>query len=150
MSEMYFYLIKYPADTVLMFDDVINDLYKKHFVSDDEHKYQQHQIKTRISHLRNQVNFRTLNPNDINQLIQVKGIVIRTSKVIPEIKQAMFVCDTENCSGFQQVDIEKERIIKPVICHDCGTRHSMVLLPNQSRFNDKQFVKFQERPDDVP
>ena len=32
-SEMYFYLIKYPAETILLFDQIINEIFIKDFVN---------------------------------------------------------------------------------------------------------------------
>ena len=65
-SEMYYYLIKYPADTILMFDEVLNQLLLKHFIPQEEHNMVERKIKTRITTLQKQTNFRQLNPVDIN------------------------------------------------------------------------------------
>jgi DNA replication licensing factor MCM4 len=35
---------------------------------------------------------RSLNPSDINKLVKLKGIVIRCSDIIPDMKTAYFRC----------------------------------------------------------
>jgi len=49
---MYYYLIKYPADTILMFDAVLNELLLKEFIPENEHDIVERNIKTRITNLR--------------------------------------------------------------------------------------------------
>lgn len=34
--EFYFYLVKYPAETILIFDEVVNIMYAKHFLSEED------------------------------------------------------------------------------------------------------------------
>lgn len=41
-------------------------------------------------------NMRALNPQDIDQLITISGMVIRTSPLIPEMRQAYFQCTVCN------------------------------------------------------
>ena len=47
-------------------------------------------------------------------------------------------------------DVERGRIQEPVLCPNCNTNHSFGLVHNRSKFADKQMVKLQESPDDMP
>jgi DNA replication licensing factor MCM4 len=49
-------------------------------------------IQIRPFNMRDQETIRKLDPKHIDKLITIKGIVIRTSEVIPEMKEAVFEC----------------------------------------------------------
>jgi DNA replication licensing factor MCM4 len=91
---------------------------------------------------------RDLDPEDIDQLITVSGMVIRTSNLIPEMREALFKC--VSCSHTESCEVDRGRIVEPGICRNCNTNHCMSLVHNLSLFNDKQIVKMQESPDDMP
>jgi len=74
--------------------------------------------------------------------------VIRCSDVIPEMKEADFVCF--KCGREQQSYIERGRINEPVICQTCHNRNTFSIQHNACIFSDKQHVKIQETPESVP
>ena len=82
--------------------------------------------------------------SDIDQLITISGMVIRTSGLMPEMREAFFRCYV--CSATVAVEIDRGRIAEPAICRNCQTKHSMGLIHNRSQFSDKQMVKLQESP----
>lgn len=61
---------------------------------------------------------------------------------------AFFQCHV--CRATQSVEIDRGTINEPTVCQNCNTQQSMALLHNRSRFTDKQMVKMQESPDDMP
>ncbi|KAL3963915.1 hypothetical protein ACCO45_000919 [Purpureocillium lilacinum] len=73
-------------------------------------------------------NLRDLNPSDMDRLICIKGLVIRTTPVIPDMKDAFFRCNVCNHS----------------------VNNSMQIVHNRCSFEDKQVIKLQETPDAVP
>lgn len=80
----------------------------------------------------------------------VKGLVIRATPVIPDMKVAFFRC--LNCSHTVQVEIDRGRIEEPGrcprdVCNGVGT---MSLVHNRSEFADRQIIRLQETPDAVP
>ena len=75
-------------------------------------------------------------------------MVIRTSSIIPEMKEAFFKCHV--CHFTQTVEIDRGTINEPAACQHCNTVKSMALIHNRSHFSDKQMVKMQESPDDMP
>lgn len=95
-------------------------------------------------------NLRDLNPSDMDRMIQVKGLVIRTTPVIPDMKDAFFKCSI--CSHGVLVTLDRGKIREPTECPRarCGSKNSMQIIHNRCNFSDKQVIKLQETPDAVP
>ena len=91
---------------------------------------------------------RELDPAHIDKLIQLKGIVIRTSDVKPEMKEACFQC--AKCGREEYKYIERGKITEPDRCEGCGAPHSFEMIHNLCMFGDKQHIKIQETPEAVP
>ncbi|KAL1541123.1 DNA replication licensing factor, mcm4 component [Salvia divinorum] len=84
-------------------------------------------------------------------MISLKGMIIRCSSIIPEIREAIFRCLV--CGYFSDpIVVERGRINEPTVCAklECLSRNSMTLVHNRCRFADKQVVRVQETPDDIP
>lgn len=96
------------------------------------------------------INLRDLNPGDMDQLVSVKGLVIRTTPIIPDMKDAFFRCSV--CHHTVKVDIDRGKIAEPTRCprEVCSASNSMQIVHNRSGFADKQVIKLQETPDSVP
>ncbi|KAG5485458.1 hypothetical protein LSCM1_07542 [Leishmania martiniquensis] len=89
-----------------------------------------------------------LSPQHIEQLLSIRGMVIRVSKVIPEIRVACFQC--WSCQYQERsVSGDKGRIFEPTRCAHCGKLYSFKLQHNLSLYEDKQLVKVQESPEHV-
>ncbi|CAK7273839.1 MCM DNA helicase complex subunit [Sporothrix epigloea] len=95
-------------------------------------------------------NLRELNPSDMDRLISIKGLVIRTTPVIPDMKDAFFKCQT--CNHSVTVSLDRGKIREPTECPRpaCETKNSMQIVHNRCIFEDKQVIKLQETPDAVP
>ena len=98
-----------------------------------------HQIQVRPFNADKTRNMRALNPEDIDQLITITGMVIRASNLMPEMCEALFRCSV--CHMEASVEVERGRIAEPTLCTNCNTNHSFTLVHNRSRFSDKQMVK---------
>lgn len=96
------------------------------------------------------INMRDLDPADIDKLICVKGLVIRTTPVIPDMKEAFFKCSV--CSHTLYVSIDRGKIAEPTECprQACKSKDSLEMIHNRCVFADKQVIKLQETPDSVP
>ena len=96
------------------------------------------------------VNLRDLNPSDMDKLISIKGLVIRATPVIPDMKQAFFKCGV--CGHSVSVELDRGKIREPTICPRarCKQNNSMQIIHNRCQFEDKQVIKLQETPDAVP
>lgn len=96
------------------------------------------------------VNMRDLDPADMDKLVSIKGLVIRTTPVIPDMKEAFFVCSV--CGHAVIVSIDRGKIAEPAICsrEACKSKDTMQIVHNRCNFADKQVIKLQETPDSVP
>lgn len=95
-------------------------------------------------------NLRDLNPSDMDKLISIKGLVIRTTPVIPDMRQAFFRCNV--CHHSLLVGLDRGKIREPTACPRplCDSKNSMQIIHNRCEFEDKQVIKLQETPDAVP
>jgi DNA replication licensing factor MCM4 len=86
----------------------------------------------------------------MDKLVCIKGLVIRTTPVIPDMKEAFFRCNV--CNHSTQVGLERGRIREPSECprQICQSKNSMQIVHNRCQFEDKQVIKLQETPDAVP
>ncbi|KAF2616050.1 hypothetical protein F2Q70_00010566 [Brassica cretica] len=94
---------------------------------------------------------RNLNPSDIEKMISLKGMIIRSSSIIPEIREAVFRCLV--CGYFSDpIIVDRGKISEPPTClkQECLAKNSMTLVHNRCRFADKQIVRLQETPDEIP
>ena len=87
---------------------------------------------------------------DTDKLVCIKGLVIRATPVIPDMKVAFFRCLT--CSHTVQVEIDRGKIEEPSKCPRdvCASVGTMSLVHNRCEFADRQVIRLQETPDAVP
>ncbi|XP_049816684.1 DNA replication licensing factor MCM4 [Schistocerca nitens] len=143
-KELYRQLVCYPQEVIPTFDMAVNEMFfERHPAAVLEH-----QIQVRPFNAHKTRNMRGLNPEDIDQLITVSGMITRTSNIIPDMREAFFKCLV--CSFSTTVEIDRGRIAEPTLCTNCNTNHCFSLVHNRSQFTDKQIVKLQESPDDMP
>uniref|UniRef100_T1J2B5 DNA replication licensing factor MCM4 n=1 Tax=Strigamia maritima TaxID=126957 RepID=T1J2B5_STRMM len=143
-AELYRQLICYPQEVIPTFDMAVNDL----FFQRHPDAQLEHQIQVRPFNAEKTKNMRGLNPEDIDQLITISGMVIRTSNILPELREGFFRCNV--CYSSVAVEIDRGRITEPTVCANCNADHSFSLIHNRSHFTDKQMIKLQESPDDMP
>uniref|UniRef100_A0A0E0JJV5 DNA replication licensing factor MCM4 n=1 Tax=Oryza punctata TaxID=4537 RepID=A0A0E0JJV5_ORYPU len=113
--DLYGKMVRYPLEVLAIFDIVLMDL-----VARIEPLFEKH-IQTRIYNLKSSICLRNLNPSDIEKMVSIKGMIIRCSSVIPELKEAVFRCLV------------------------CGFYSEPVMVDR-----DKQIIKLQETPDEIP
>ncbi|NWH30436.1 MCM4 factor, partial [Chloropsis hardwickii] len=143
-ENLYRQLICYPQEVIPTFDMAANEIFFDRYPD----SILEHQIQVRPYNALKTRNMRNLNPEDIDQLITISGMVIRSSQLIPEMQEAFFRCQV--CAFTTRVEIDRGRIAEPSVCKNCNTTHSMVLIHNRSMFSDKQMIKLQESPEDMP
>ncbi|KAJ5353023.1 hypothetical protein N7452_001997 [Penicillium brevicompactum] len=107
-------------------------------------------FSTRPFNLDRTINMRDLDPADMDKLISIKGLVIRATPIIPDMKEAFFRCNV--CGYGANIDIDRGRINEPTVCprESCKEKNCMKLLHNRCYFADKQVIKLQETPDSIP
>lgn len=69
-------------------------------------------------------------------------MVIRVSNIMPEMHSGYFKCTV--CQYGAIAEIERGKILEPVLCPHCSTNHSFTLIHNRSTFTDKQVIRLQE------
>nr|KAJ0204532.1 hypothetical protein LSAT_V11C500272140 [Lactuca sativa] len=144
-SDLYTKMVRYPLEVLAIFDIVLMDM-----VSRINPLFEKH-IQARIFNLKTSTSMRNLNPADIEKMVSLKGMVIRCSSIIPEIREAVFRCIV--CGHFSEpIVVDRGQISEPTICmkEECKTKNSMTLVHNRCRFADKQIVRLQETPDEIP
>ena len=105
-------------------------------------------VQVRPFHLKSLSHMRALDPQSIDNLLSIRGMVVRTSPVIPDLKVAHFQCCV--CSHTNAVTLERGRVSEPTICANCNIKNTFELIHNRSLFADKQMVRIQETPNEVP
>lgn len=139
-KNLYRQLISYPQEVIPTFDMAVNEIFFDRYPD----SILEHQIQVRPFNALKTKSMRNLNPEDIDQLITISGMVIRTSQLIPEMQEAFFQCQV--CAHTTRVEMDRGRIAEPCTCVHCHTTHSMALIHNRSLFSDKQMVRVPSAP----
>ncbi|KAG7341821.1 minichromosome maintenance complex protein [Nitzschia inconspicua] len=152
-QRLYYQLVHYPADIIPLMDIVVKRELKRLLHEDSrELNHQVHavppQIQVRPFNLKEVSNLRCLDPIAVDTLVAIKGMIVRCSPIIPDLKVAHFQCCI--CGHDHQVSVDRGRVEEPKQCPSCNTKDSYQLLHNRCFFNDKQLVRLQETPDQVP
>ncbi|XP_052194076.1 DNA replication licensing factor MCM4 [Diospyros lotus] len=144
-TDLYTKMVRYPLEVLAIFDIVLMDM-----VGRINPMFEKH-IQARIFNLKTSTTMRNLNPSDIEKMVSLKGMIIRSSSIIPEIREAIFRCLV--CGYYSDpIVVDRGRINEPTLCgkEECLAKNSMTLVHNRCRFADKQIVKLQETPDEIP
>ncbi|KAF8902618.1 cell division control protein 54 [Gymnopilus junonius] len=163
-KKLHAQLVKYPQEVIPAMDQVLKDMMLEVAEMDQqadlegmqgaEGDEEINEILGRIYKVRpfglTSINMRTLNPSDTDKLVCIKGLVIRATPVIPDMKVAFFRCLT--CSHTVQVEIDRGKIEEPHQCPRdvCASVGTMSLVHNRCEFADRQVIRLQETPDAVP
>ncbi len=142
--SLYFQLQQVPQEMIPVLDHAVNEK----FVQVTNIELTNRRIQVRTFGLRESVRMRSLNPEHVETLLCVKGMVVRCSSIIPDLKQAFFRCFV--CNAVAEVGIDRGRIEEPSSCPACQTLAAMELIHNRCGFTDKQMIRLQETPDEIP
>eukprot|EP00977_Amphora_coffeiformis_P024220 scaffold15108_cov180-Amphora_coffeaeformis.AAC.96 len=151
-QRLYHQLVAYPLEVVPLMDLVVQREIQgriEQLARDQQDYTALLRLQVRPFNLKDTCNLRELDPVAMDSLVSIKGMIVRTSPVIPDLKVAYFGCAI--CGHGQQVTIDRGRIAEPTgACPVCQTKNSHSLVHNRSVFADKQLVRLQETPDKVP
>lgn len=134
-------LILYPLETLPILENSLQEIYFETYPNTIN------LIKIRLFNIGKKVNIRNFDPNDIDKIIKIKGMVIRTSGVVPELNKAVFECI--KCKNSQQVESVKNVINQPINCK-CGGKFTFEIKHNKGIYDDKQIIKIQELSENIP
>lgn len=141
--SLYKQIVTFPQELIPTMDVQTTIFYKSLFPATRVNR-----IQVRVYDLRETILLRDLGPDNVNQLITIRGMVTRVSEVIPDLRAGVFRCD--RCREETQVNIQRGFIEEPRGCPSCGTTGSMHMIHNRSKFADKQLIKLQETPEVIP
>ncbi|KAJ2464352.1 MCM DNA helicase complex subunit, partial [Coemansia sp. RSA 2322] len=146
---LYRQLVNYPEEVVPIMDYVLTELYLEQF-PDADVDLAQSDLKVRPYNLSKSVNMRDLNPSDIDKMVCVRGMLIRSSSVIPDMERGFFRC--LHCDWTTTVGMDRGTIAAPTQCGNtaCLQKEGVELVHNRSSFGDKQLSRLQETPEVIP
>jgi len=144
---LYNVLVNYPMETISHLDSLLVRLFSRIRSQPPDVP-----IQAKISNLLESDvrKMRDVGPQDVGHLIAVKGIVIRTSDLIPEMVIANFKCSTISCNNSQVVRLKNGVIEEPTTCSRCNNKMTFSIVHNLCQYGDKQIIKLQETPDSIP
>ncbi|OIR57021.1 MAG: DNA replication licensing factor Mcm4 [Amphiamblys sp. WSBS2006] len=144
-ESLYRQLVFYPQEIVHLMDHVASEVYQNMFPDEAGRA-----ISVRPKNIERTKNMRNLNPEDIDKLVAIKGLVIRATNIIPAMQTAFFRCSI--CTTTDTAEITKGKIAHPALCpnKECRARHTMEVVHNRCVFSDKQILRLQETPEIIP
>lgn len=143
-AQLYRNLVLYPSHVIPIMDIAINELSASSDPSTPPSR-----VQVRTFGLQETKSMRKLGPDDVEKLIAVRGMIVRVSQVIPNMRQANFRCTV--CDHAEEVDVDiRDRIAEPTSCASCGSKASMAIVHNRCLFADKQVIRLQETPESIP
>lgn len=142
--DLYKQLVWYPQEVIPTLDMAVNEMFFDQYPETSL----AHQIQVRPFNAEKTKHMRDLSPEDIDKLITISGMVIRASNIIPEMRESFFRCNI--CHHNTVVEVDRGRIAEPSLCPNCNTKFSYTIVHNRCKFSDKQLVRLQESPDDMP
>jgi DNA replication licensing factor MCM4 len=154
-KKFYHQLLAYPQEIIPIMDNCLKEEMLEYLNSSgaSEEEYDKclaRGYKARPFNCEKSINMRDLNPADIDKIVCIKGLVIRVSPIIPDMSKAFFRCNV--CAHTVTVELDRGKIAEPTECPRpvCNSANSMQIIHNRSEFQDKQVIKLQETPDNIP
>ena len=155
----------YPQEMVPLMDMIVNQVYDTYIVNrdsvlgedveeekkrddDEDEEQSSRRIMVRPCNLHVSTKMRDLDPKDIDQLVSIRGMIIRSSNIIPDLKHAFFRCSI--CQNETDVSVDRGRIDEPQECTRCNGKHTFEMVHNRCLYTNKQMIKLQETPESIP
>ncbi len=144
---LYQQLLDFPQEIIPILDIVVNQRMVKDFGRNQDESVRAVQVRT-FNLVGKCTRMRDLDPSNIDQMLSVRGMVIRCSPIIPDLKMAFFRCSV--CNFSEDVMINAGKIDEPTKCNNCNMQGTMEIVHNRCSFTDKQMIRLQEMSDEVP
>ena len=144
-ERLYNQLINFPSTIIPIFDFVVNEVAQE---LAEGSGIKPAPIHVRVYNLDKKVPMRDLSTDNIDQLVCIEGMVTRVGDLIPDLRIACFRCSV--CHAEERVNRDGYRVENPTRCPHCLAKGSMQIDHNSGLFKDKQLIKMQEVPDQVP
>ena len=145
-QQLYHQLEAHPLDVIPILDLVAQRELER--LANDDYDDPLPRLQVRPFHLQHLSQLRALDPVSLDHLISLRGMLVRTSPVLPDLKVAHFQCTL--CGHNQTSALDRGHVDEPTQCPHCHVKGSLQLLHNRSLFSNKQLWRLQETPDKVP
>ena len=143
---LYNQFVAFPIEMLQLADAVVKEIFQTLFQGVDTEAV--NLVQTRPFNLLETKPIRDLQPSDIDRLVSIRGMVTRTSSVIPDLKVAALKC--RQCDHIENVEVMNGKITDPGKCSVCGATNSYDIEHNLCIFSDRQHIKIQENPESIP
>ena len=109
------------------------------------------ELRVRVRELADRISLRGVNKNLLNTLIQVAGMVTRTSELRPLAVNAAFRCSNQHITFVEQ-NGSSVILRRPIKCETegCGETKNFELDDIKTEFLDFQVIRIQEMPEELP
>lgn len=104
-------------------------------------------LTVRIKTLPDKVPLRSISAKQVDQMVSVGGMVVRTSEVKPLVIKAAFRCPQGHINFIEQRGMILQ---KPKKCEECEETKQFELDKRLSVFTDYQILRLQELPEELP
>jgi len=145
-ESLYNQIISFPLEMIQIFDSVVKEMFQSIYPAVDDQCV--NKVQVRPYNLRDTKTIRSLHPSDIDRLVSVRGMITRTSQVIPDLSEAALKC--RNCSKIEKVPVANGKVNEPSKCSGCGGYLTFEIEHNLCVFSDRQHLKLQESPESIP
>ncbi|EPR79848.1 DNA replication licensing factor MCM4 component [Spraguea lophii 42_110] len=139
---MYNQILNFPTEILPILEQSILEIITEKYPS-----YNFSQIKIRVSDIGNLLKIRNIDVKVIDKIVEVRGMVVRSSTVIPEVVKASYRCI--KCYKKVKIESVKNIILEPSQC-DCGSKFTYELVHSDGEYIDKQIIKIQELSEYIP
>ncbi|KAJ9470899.1 DNA replication licensing factor mcm4 [Diplonema papillatum] len=140
--------IRFPLEAMPILQEQANKSFAKVVQLVEDFNEEVEEITIRLCNPRLTTPMRELRSNALGHIVCLKGMVVRVTKLLPEMRTALFEC--RECFHKELVPEERGKIEEPVRCTNCGKHLGFELKHNQCTFTDKQFIRLQEAPESTP
>jgi DNA replication licensing factor MCM4 len=143
--KLYTFLIDYPLEFIPVVDSTVYDIARASY---QEKLEQNPPIFTRPYNLKIIHPIRELEPNDIEHLVSIRGLICHIAPIYPDLKFSSFVCQI---CGTETRNFSHQGVVKrPSKCKKCRLSFTSKLIHNKCWFANKQLLKLQETTDVMP
>ena len=115
-------LIKYPQEIIPLMDLTVNEVFSN-LAGSVNLNNNLTMLQVRPFQMDRHVNLREMSPSEVDQLITLKGLVIRSTSILPDMRTGFFQCS--QCAHVMTVDNIKGVLAEPQACPriGCGAHH---------------------------
>ena len=104
-------------------------------------------LTVRIKTLPDRIPLRKISAKQLDRMVSIGGMVVRTSEVKPQLIIAVFRCPKGHIT---QVEQKGQLLQKPKKCNECEETKQFELDKRLSIFTDYQLLRLQELPEELP